>query len=88
MGRGSTQEPQLLFIYFFTVATICIACIRTFLRFSPKPCRRQYYGFLLYFRREHVADELWVILGNNRRNIILDFQHAGQNSMDPGLNYV
>ena len=24
LGRGSTQEPQLLFIYFFTVATICI----------------------------------------------------------------
>ena len=36
MGRGSTQEPQLLFIYFFTVATICIACIRTFLRISPR----------------------------------------------------
>jgi hypothetical protein len=24
MGRGSTQEPQRQFIYFFTVATICI----------------------------------------------------------------
>ena len=29
--------------------------------------------FLTYFRRDPVADELWVILGNNRRNIILDF---------------
>ena len=38
--------------------------------FSPKPCRRQYYDFLTHFRRDHVADELWVILGNNRRNII------------------
>ena len=33
--------------------------------------------FLIYFRRDHVADELWVILGNNRRNIIVDSQHAG-----------
>ena len=48
-------------------------CIRTFLRFSPKPYRRQYYVFLTYFRRDPVADELWVILGNNRRNIVLDF---------------
>ena len=73
----------------YTVATICIACIRTFLRFSPKPCRRQYYGFLIYFRRDHVADELWVMLGNNRRYIIiLDFQHAGQNYLDSGFNYV
>ena len=38
-----------LFIYFFTVATICFACIRTFLSFSPKPCRRQYFDFLNYF---------------------------------------
>ena len=30
------------------------------LRFSPKPYRRQYYDFLTYFRRDHVADELWV----------------------------
>ena len=29
--------------------------------------------FLTYFRRDPVADELWVILGNNRRNIVLDF---------------
>ena len=35
--------------------------------------------FFIYFRRDHVADEFWVILGNRRRNIILDFQHAGQN---------
>ena len=46
------------------------------------------FEFLIYFRRDHVADELWVILGNNRRNIILDFQHAGQNSLDSGFNYV
>ena len=72
----------------YTVATICIACIRTFLRFSPKPYRRQYYYFLIYFRRDHVADELWVFLGNNRRNIILDFRLAGQNSVDSGFNYV
>ena len=26
-----------------------------------------------YFRRDPVADELWVTMGNNRRNIILDF---------------
>ena len=25
MGRGSTQEPQSQFIYFFTAATICIS---------------------------------------------------------------
>ena len=56
--------------------------------FPPKPYRRQYYDFLTYFRRDHVADELWVFLGNNRRNIILDFQHAGQNSLDSGFNYV
>ena len=24
-------------------------CIRTFLSFSPKPCRRQYFDFLTYF---------------------------------------
>ena len=29
--------------------------------------------FLTYFRRDHVADELWVFLGNNRRNNFLDF---------------
>ena len=41
--------------------------------------------FLTYFRRDYVADELWVILGNHRRNIlILDSQHAGQNFMDSG----
>ena len=40
--------------------------------------------FLTCFRRDQVADEPWVILGNNRRNIILDFQHAGQNSMESG----
>ena len=40
---------------------------------------------LIYFRRDHVADELWVMLGNNRRYIIiLDFQHAGQNFVDSG----
>ena len=33
--------------------------------------------FFIYFRRDHVADELWVLLGNNRRNIIVDSQHAG-----------
>ena len=63
-------------------------CIRTFLRFSPKPYRRQYYDFLTYFRRDHVADETLGLFGNNRRNIILDFQLAGQNSMDSGFNYV
>ena len=51
---------------------LTFTCIRTFLRFSPKPYRRQYY-VLTYFRRDPVADELWVILGNNRQNIILDF---------------
>ena len=29
--------------------------------------------FLTYFRRDPVADESWVTLWNNRRNIILDF---------------
>ena len=44
------------------------------------------FWFFDLFRRDHVADELWVILGSHRRNIIitLDFQHAGQNFMDSG----
>ena len=55
------------------------------------------------FRRNHFADSIMIfwyifaeimspttlgLFGNNRRNIILDFQHAGQNSMDSGFNYV
>ena len=40
--------------------------------FSPRSCRRRTLG----------------LFGNNRRNIIWDFQHAGQNSMDSGFNYV
>ena len=52
---------------------LTFTCIRTFLRFSPKPLSPTVLCFLTYFRRDPVADELWVILGNNRRNIILDF---------------
>ena len=44
--------------------------------------------FLTYFRRDPVADELWVILGNNRRNIILDFNMLVKNSMESGYDYV
>ena len=44
--------------------------------------------FLTYFRRDPVADELWVILGNNRRNIILDFHMLVKNSMESGYDYV
>ena len=41
------------------------------------------------FAEDYVADELWVILGNHRRNtLILDFQHAGQDFVDSGLNSV
>ena len=40
--------------------------------FSPRSCRRRTLG----------------LFGNNRRNIIWDFHHAGQNSMDSGFNYV
>ena len=44
--------------------------------------------FLTYFRRDLVADELWVILGNNRRNIILDSTCWLKYSMESGYDYV
>ena len=82
IARGQAKNPNHNIIQFAALLSqsginFVFTCIRTFLRFSPKPYRRQYYDFLTYFRRDHVADELWVILGNNRRNIIVDSQHAG-----------
>ena len=57
MGRGSTQEPprhlfdnfNLLHCWRNLESILTFTCIRTFLRFSPKPYRRQYYDFLTYF---------------------------------------
>ena len=40
-SKGPSSEPQPPWFYSSTVATICSLCIRTFLRFSPKPFRRQ-----------------------------------------------
>ena len=62
MGRGSTQEPQLLFIYFFTVATICIFCIRTSV-FRRNHVADSIIDFLDYF-----AD----VFGLFRQNLVAD----------------
>ena len=45
---------------------------------------------MTYFRRDHVADELWVFWETIAETLfwVLDFQHAGQNTLDSGFNYV
>ena len=53
VANPRTTKPSFKqFILHLTLRLIIHAwfnCIRTFLSFSPKPCRRQYFDFLTYF---------------------------------------
>ena len=69
MGRGSTQEPQLLFIYLFLHGchNLYFSASEPSSVFSPKPCRQQYYWFFGLFRRC-----IWIISSKPRRRYIFD----------------
>ena len=62
-------------------------CIRTFLRFSPKPYRRQYYVFDLFSPRS-CRRRIMGYFGKQSPKHYFGFQHAGQNSMESGYDYV
>ena len=54
--RLNPRTSTSISIYFFTVATICIACIRTFLSFFAETMSPTVFLFFELFRRNHVAD--------------------------------
>ena len=63
-------QPKNLSFYLFISSRLpqsVFFCIRTFLSFSPKPCRRQYYWFFGLFRRC-----IWIISSKPRRRYIFD----------------
>ena len=63
-------QPKNLSFYLFISSRLpqsVFFCIRTFLSFSPKPCRRQYYWFFGLFHRC-----IWIISSKPRRRYIFD----------------
>ena len=77
-SKGPSLEPQpQYYTICCTVVAIWNQCWNLHASEPSSDFRRNHIAdsimFLTYFCRDPVADELWVILGNNRRNIILDF---------------
>ena len=63
-------------------------CIRTFLRFSPKPYRRQHYIFFWPIFAETCRRRIMGYFVKQSPKHYFGFQHAGQNSMESGYDYV
>ena len=62
---------------------LTFTCVRTFLSFSPKPCRRQYFWFFGLFRRNHVADVFGLFYQHYNRRFLFDDEfghgnHSGE----------
>ena len=74
--EAQPKNLKVNFIYFFTVATICIFAETM----SPM--------YFWLFRRDHVADELWSFWESITETLFFGFSTRWSNFVDSGLNSV